>query len=137
MAAPNFSGQWTLNLSKSSYGSFPAPQGMTRKINHQGVALSISSTQRGAQGDVTSDLLYTTDGHECLNKMLTGEVKGTARFEGDSLIIESSRQINNAELKERDVWTLSSDGKTLTITAHVTLPQQGSFDIKQVFDKQP
>jgi hypothetical protein len=30
---------------------------------------------------------------------------------------------------------LSADGKTLTVNAHVTLPN-GEFDVKQVFEKQ-
>ncbi len=136
MAAPNLTGEWKLNVTKSNYGAFPAPQAMTRRINHQGVALFMSTTQKGPQGDVSSDLLYTTDGHVCVNKMPTGEVKGTAHWEGDTLIIESSREVNKAELKERDVWKLSADGKTLTITAHIELPQQGGFDVKQVFEKQ-
>src|SRR5215472_7943397 len=109
VAAPNFTGEWKLNVAKSNYGGFPAPESMTRRINHQGVALSLSTAQKGAQGEVTSELLYTTDGNVC---------------------------VNQAELKERDVWTLSADGKTLTIAAHITLPQQGAFDVQQVFEKQ-
>jgi hypothetical protein len=38
-------------------------------------------------------------------------------------------------LTQKDIWTLSADGKTLTVDSHVMLPN-GEFDVKQVFDKQ-
>jgi hypothetical protein len=136
LAAPNFSGEWKLNVAQSQYGPFPAPASMTRKVDHNGGLISMTTTQKGSQGDVTSELRYTIDGKPMTNTMPTGEVKGSARWDGDRLVIESSRQVNDAELKERDVWTLSADGKTLTIAVHITLPQQGEFDVKQVFQKQ-
>jgi hypothetical protein len=80
--------------------------------------------------------LEVTDGKLSINKMTNGEAKGTAHWEGDALIIESSQQNGPAEIKSRETWTLSSDGKTLTILTHLTIPQQGELDVKQVFDKQ-
>jgi hypothetical protein len=35
-----------------------------------------------------------------------------------------------------ETWEISGDGKMLTIETHLTLPQQGEFVVKQVFDKQ-
>ena len=55
-AAPNLSGNWVLNLAKSQYGQFPAPEIMTRKIQHNDPALSMSTYQKGAQGEVTTEL---------------------------------------------------------------------------------
>ena len=132
-AAPNLTGEWKLNLTRSQYGTVPAPVAVTRKIRQEGVSLSMSTYQKTPQRDVTSELNYTTDGKVCINKMSTGEAKGTAKWTGDSLVIESSQQVQGAELKSREVWTLSSDGKTLTIATHLVLPQQGEFDVKQVF----
>jgi hypothetical protein len=135
-AAPNLSGEWKLNLSKSQYGTVPAPLEVTRRIKHEGVALFMSTYQKTQQREVTSELLYTTDGKVCVNKMSTGEASGTAKWDGDKLVIESSQKVQNAELKSREVWTLSPDGKSLTIATHLALPQQGEFDVKQVFEKQ-
>jgi hypothetical protein len=50
-------------------------------------------------------------------------------------MIESERVVQGATLKQKEIWSLSADGKTLTVDAHVTLPN-GEFDVKQVFDKQ-
>jgi hypothetical protein len=135
-AAPNLTGEWKLDLSRSQYGSVPTPIMVTRKIKHEGVSLSLSTYQKTAQREATSDLNYTTDGKVCVNKTTNGEAKGTAKWDGSSLVIESTQQVQGAELKSREVWSLSSDGKTLTIVTHLTLPQQGEFDVKQVFEKQ-
>ena len=129
-AAPNLSGSWVLNLAKSQYGQFPAPEVMIRKIQHADPALSMSTYQKGAQGEVTTELKYTTDGKPVVN----GENQGSAHWEGDRLVIETSRDYQKTKLTQREEWTLSPDGKTLSIATHVKLPN-GEFDVKQVFEK--
>ena len=131
-AAPNLSGSWMLNVSKSEYGQFPAPQVMMRQIQHKDPALTMSTYQKGAQGEVTTELKYSTDGKPVVN----GENRGTAHWDADKLVIESSREFQGTQLKQREVWTLSADGKTLTVATHVILPN-GEFDVKQVFEKAP
>jgi hypothetical protein len=133
--APDLTGDWKLNLSKSQYGAIPAPVEVTRKVKLEGVNLSMTTQQKTVQRDSTSELKYTTDGKVCINKVTNGDAKGTAHWEGDALIIESSQQNGPQELKSREVWTLSADGKTLTIQTHLTLPQ-GGVDVRQVFEKQ-
>ena len=108
---------------------------MTRKIAHNDPKLILTTMQKGAQGEVTSKLVYTTDDKESVNKLAGGESKGTAQWIGEKLMIESSRVFQGATLKQKDIWTLSADGKTLTIDSHVSIPN-GEFDVKQVFDKQ-
>ncbi|HSP67898.1 MAG TPA: hypothetical protein VLN48_09235 [Bryobacteraceae bacterium] len=131
-AAPNLSGSWMLNLARSQYGQFPAPEVMMRQIRHTDPELSMSTYQKGAQGEVTTEIRYTTDGKPAVN----GENKGSAHWDNDMLVIETSRDYQGARLTQREVWTLSGDGKTLTIATHVKLPN-GEFDVKQVFEKAP
>lgn len=131
-ATPNLSGSWILNTAKSSYGQFPAPEVMTRQIRHNDPALSMSTYQKGAQGELTTDFTYTTDGKPSVN----GPNQGSAHWEGDKLIIETSRDYQGAKLTQREEWSLSADGKTLSIATHVKLPN-GEFDVKQVFEKAP
>ena len=134
-AEPNLSGEWKLNLAKSDYGKFPTPISVIRKIDDNGLKLVSITTQKGAQGEVTSKLAYTTDGKESVNEVAGGQSKGTAQWIGGMLIIESSREFQGATLKQKEIWRLSSDGKLLTVDAHVSIPN-GEFDVKQVFDKQ-
>src|SRR4029078_335342 len=117
-AAPNFSGSWMLNLAKSQHGQFQALEVRVRQIQPQDPALSMSTYQKGAQGEVTTELKYSTDGKPSVN----GENKGMAHWDADKLVIESSRDFQGTQLKQREVWTLSADGKTLTVATHVTLP---------------
>jgi len=133
--APNVTGDWKLNLGKSNYGLFPAPLSATRKIATNGAKLTMTTVQKGTQGQVTTELNYTTDGKESVNRLQTGESKGSAQWIGEKLMIDSSREISGTTLRQREIWTLSPDGKTLTIDAHISLPN-GEFDVKQVFDRQ-
>ena len=51
------------------------------------------------------------------------------------ILISKREGGSGATLKQKEIWLLSADGKTLTVNAHVTLPN-GEFDVKQVFEKQ-
>jgi hypothetical protein len=132
-AAANFSGDWKLNLAKSDYGPVPAPEFMTRTIKHDDPVLQMSTHQKGAQGETTTALKYTTDGKPVENT--TPPSKGSAKWDGDKLVIDSVRDFQGGDLKFHEVWSLSPDGKVLTINNHATVPQ-GEFDIVLVFDKQ-
>ena len=136
IAAPNFTGAWRLNISKSVYGKFPAPSSMLRTVLHDGNSLSMTTLQKGSQGEVTTDLRYTLDGKPSTNTTATGDSKSIARWDVGRLVIETSRTVQNAELKSTETWELSGDGKLLTIETHLSLPQQGEFVVKQIFDKQ-
>lgn len=129
--AANFTGVWKLNLSKSDYGPIPQPEAMTRTVNHNDPSLQISTYQKGAQGEATTELKYTTDGKMAENK----GSKGSARWDGDKLVIDSVRDMQGAEIKFHEIWSLSADGKALTINNHLIAPQ-GEFEITLVFDKQ-
>ncbi len=132
-AAANFTGEWKLNLAKSDYGPIQqfAPEFMIRTIKHNDPALEISTHQKGAQGEVTTELKYTTDGKPAENK----GSKGTAKWDGDKLVVDSVRDLQGTDITTHDVWSLSPDGKTMTVNSHLTAPQ-GEFDILFVFDKQ-
>lgn len=132
-AQANLSGNWMLNLAASEYGQFPAPQVMMRTIAQEENAIRLSTFQKGAQGELNSELRYSTDGKPSAN----GDSLGTARWEGSRLVIESTRKVQANELKSREEWTLSGDGKTLTVVTRIELPQQGTFSVKQVFEKMP
>jgi hypothetical protein len=130
-AAPNLTGVWKLNLAKSEYGPVPQPEAMTRTINHNDPTLQISTYQKGAQGEATTELKYSTDGKMMENK----GSKGSAKWDGDKLVVDSVRDMQGNELKFHEVWSLSPDGKMLTINNHITAAQ-GEFDLTLVFDKQ-
>jgi len=132
---PNFSGEWKMDPVKSSFAPLPAPDSLVRKINHQGSRLKIVTTQWGQQHEIITELSYTTDGKPCKNMIRGQEVSGSAKWDGANLVIESRREVQGMQIGQRETWTLSEDGQTLTIANRVQTPQ-GAFDITIVLAKQ-
>ena len=134
-AGPDFSGTWKMNVAKSDFGPAPAPEELTRVIKQADPNLDIKTHQKGAQGEVNTELKYTTDGKPCVNKVNGSEAKGTAKWEGDNLVIDSTRDFQGMVLRSKETWTLTDGGKTLLINNHIAVPQ-GEFDLKMVLEKQ-
>jgi hypothetical protein len=134
-AKPNFSGDWKMNIAKSEFGMMPAPTSAVQKITHDDPELKVTSTQVSERGEFTNNNAYTTDGKECTNKGRMGEVRSTLKWEGEALVIESKAEFGGNPVTITDKWTLSDDGKTLTINRHFA-SSQGEGDVKQIFEKQ-
>ena len=135
LAAPNFTGDWKLNLSKSDFGEMPPPNSRADKITHEGMDLAIVSKQSREQGDFTSESKYTTDGKECTNQMFGNPVKSILKWDGDTLVVSSKGAFQDNEFTVVSKWTLSADGKILTIDQHFS-SSMGEGDSKLLFDKQ-
>jgi hypothetical protein len=135
LAKPDFSGEWKMNAEKSDFGPMPPPEKMVQKVDHKDPKLAVVSSQTGAQGELTLDQKYTTDGKESLNKFRDNDLKTVVTWDGDSLVFNSKVNFNGNDVGIDDKWALSEDGKVLTVTRHVTAPQ-GEFDAKIVLDKQ-
>ena len=134
LAKPNFSGNWKLNVSKSSFGQMPAPASMTNKITHEDPKLTSHVKQSGERGDFEFDSNYTTDGKECSNDMFGNPVKSTLKWDGDTLSIDAKGKFGDNDFSIEDKWTLSDDGKTLTIV-RLFKSSMGEGEQKLVFEK--
>jgi len=132
---PDFSGTWKLHVDKSDFGILPGPTSRTDVIVHKDPALSISFSAEGAQGKQEGKLTYTTDGKEAVNKMGEREMKSTLKWAGSSLVLSSKFVFNGTDATGEGNWTLSPDGKTLTINQHYA-SSLGEADQKIVFEKQ-
>jgi hypothetical protein len=133
---PNFSGTWKLNTSKSDWGmaAAMAPEKMEQVITHDDPTLKVKTTQTGAQGTNTTESAYTTDGKDSINMLGGQEAKTVATWDGSKLVMKSKRQMQGMDISITGNWTLSADGKTLTIVNSISAPQ-GEFDIKMVLEK--
>jgi hypothetical protein len=134
-AKPNFSGEWKLNVSRSDFGPLPVPVSRTDKIKHEEPALKVTTTQASQQGEGTFELNYTTDGKESVNEIRGNSMKSTSKWDGDTLVIETKANFNGNDLMLSDKWSLSADGKVLTINRHIASPM-GELDQKVVLEKQ-
>ena len=132
---PNFSGSWKMNAGKSDFGPIPPPDKLERTIKHEDPKMNVNTLNVGAQGETKTEAVYTTDGKDSVNKMAGMDVKSVAAWDGDKLIIKSKREIQGMEISMVENWTLSADGKILTIINDLSTPQ-GDFKLTTVLDKQ-
>lgn len=133
----NFTGDWKFNADKSKMAQRPGrgdrggpPGGRRgggfrmnndRKIEHNGINLKVITTRPSFEGgDITIESKYTTDGKECKNAgFRDSETISTCKFEKNVLIIDS---VTEMQMRDRDItmkvkeeYSLSNDGKVLTI----------------------
>src|SRR4029079_4801471 len=100
---------------------------MERKINHEDPILKMTILQVGDAGERTLDLAYKTDGSERVNRIRDVEVRAVARWDGQVLIVSSKR----GGFTQSERWTLSEDGKVLTLVNRISSPQ-GDFEVTVV-----
>jgi hypothetical protein len=135
--APNLSGTWKLNVAKSNFGQMPPPASQTNTIEDNEPSIKIVEDQKGGMmGDMNLTATFSSDGKETTYAGMGGsQVTSTAHWEGSTLVIDSSTSFQGSDVKIKDSYTLSPDGKTLTEATHVETGM-GNFDSTSVFDKQ-
>lgn len=138
-ATPDFSGTWVLDSAKSDFGPAPAPSSIVSVIVHKEPTLTITTTQKGDQGEFVNERVITTDGKENTNKLKTpmGEqdIRSTSSWKGATLTTAFTMDIQGTPLSFADTWELSADGKVMTIS-RVIKSDQGDFSQRMVFNKQ-
>jgi hypothetical protein len=133
--APNFSGDWTVDATKSDFGPMPPPSTMTLKVEHSDPALTVTDVRTGgAQGDSSVVSKYSTDGKETTNEMMGAATKSTAKWDGKALLIATSADFQGMAITINMKFSLSDDGKVLTDAWHLVTPQ-GEFDLTYVLNK--
>ena len=132
---PDFSGTWKLNVAKSDFGALPGPQSRTDVITHKDPSLSDSVTVESEEGKQQYTANYTTDGKEATNKIGTRDVKTAVKWSGSSLALSSKFTYEGADVAGESTWSLSADGKVLTISIHYA-SSIGETDQKLVYEKQ-
>jgi hypothetical protein len=133
-AKQDLTGVWNMVAEKSDFGQMPAPSKIERTIAHKDPSMLVKTVQTGQQGEITTEYKYTTDGQEFTQTTRFGELKGTAVWEGEELVVRTKRQVQGAEISTVERWALGDGGKSLTVSAQITTPQ-GEFQYKIHFEK--
>ena len=127
-AAPNLSGKWKFNKDKSDMGAQSNIGSLVWEIDHKEPKISI----RIAQDELDLAISYFTDGREGTGTGFgDAEPKGRAEWKGDKL----QTKVDMGEQKISSSWSLSADGKVLTIE-RVREAAMGNLKQKMVFEKQ-
>ena len=157
MAAPSFSGTWVQDNAKSE--RVPDPMWLTRAQTGRGggggraggpgargpgAEVLMTVQQDGNSLQVTepngSIRKYTLDGKPSTLGMETHMGKSTvaASLQGDTLVIATTRPYGgmpgNVGLEIKELWSLSPDGKTLTVTTTQSSPAAQKI-YKQVYNR--
>lgn len=132
---PNFTGTWKLNIAKSDFGVLPPSNGRTDVIDHQEPNLKDSVSDDGAQGQQNYTLSMTTDGKEAINNPGGLDMKSTAAWDTNNLVVNAKLQFQGSDVSIKTTWALSSDGKMLTENVHLESPM-GETDQTMIFEKQ-
>jgi hypothetical protein len=130
---PDFSGAWKMNAVKSDFGLLPGPTSIIRTITHVEPSIAIVEEQYAGPSVQTITRKYTTDGKDVTFDSGGAPVKGTAVWEGNTLIVTSNVEI--AMLRFVDRMTLSEGGKLLTSVIRLTSPD-GDIDLRVIFERQ-
>ena len=144
-AKPNFAGTWTLDATKSACGQRGC-NAETMTIKQDGDKLDVERKLTTQQGDRTTNDSYVADGKEgeFTMQMMGNSQKGkrTVKWSSDGSALEIKETAsfqtpdgNSVSVESTSKWTLSGDGKTLTIEQTRNSPR-GTQTTKRVFNKQ-
>lgn len=122
---PNVSGTWKMNAEKTKFEQ-GGPQDITIKFDQQGSTLNETLTLTNDQGERSANLSYNMEGKETQQQFEGRPIKTTAKWEGDSLVIEFKNEEGMGLLRK---ITVSSDGKTMTMAVKRSNPNGSINDI--------
>lgn len=146
MAAPNFSGTWLRNGAKSDPDPYPlywitraGPEFHGRNfkyymyVSQKAATLQVSDPEHPVRN-------YSLDGkpHSRITDNMMAKAVVTAAMQGNVLKIDTTQPYGsmpgNVTLQQKEIWSLSPDGKTLTITITRESPAR-TETLKEVFDR--
>jgi hypothetical protein len=160
--APDLSGSWTLDAGKSKLDERARIESMTLTVAQSDKEVKIeTATKRlpppegamqdggqgggrrgGGFGGGDSTTTYSLDGKETTTeaegRMGKSLIKSKAEIDGGKLKLSSVRvmntQMGEVSITTRETWTLSDDGKTLTVKREMESPR-GTNSSEMVFTK--
>jgi hypothetical protein len=140
----DFRGVWILDAAKSDLGQLGvmlASQGvtmnMTRTITQTDSSLTFKADIEVMGQQDSQEQTILTDGTPRTQKMaMLGDVEVTvsARWVDGALVVQQKAMTPMGEVSGTDTWSLSADGKTLTV-AGVSQTPQGEMKMTYVHTK--
>ena len=142
-ARTNFGGQWKLNEGKSELGQFGGFAAKSVKVEQKEDAITITQVNEFNGEQMTRTETLTFDGKETESSGGFGNSKrkSTVKWSDDGKILTVTFVLKldfngeTNEIKGTEKYSLSDDGKTLTLQSNSAGPQ-GDISSKAVYDKQ-
>ena len=134
--APNLSGIWKWNPQKSHNSGQP-PEEQRLKIDQNGSDLMIIWVTHHKGVEDVMNLRYRIGSRDYPGELHGGSMKSSARWQGNGVAIDSVVMYDTDPLRLNDLWTLSSDGQTLTFKERHQFKSETPGEDIDVFEKQP
>jgi hypothetical protein len=154
-AEPHFAGSWVLDRSQSQFPMHegrghrapdaegqpaqpPQPPQITLQVDQQGNTLRVTRTVvMGTRQHSTTDTIVA-DGADQVRRGYRGDVVKRSTLESDRLVVTQTRTKKTEQgeqtMSRQSVWTLSPDGKILTIDTTMQGPR-GERTMKSVYQR--
>jgi hypothetical protein len=129
---PDLNGIWKMNPAQSRFGDPDAtPKEVILKLDQQGQTLHETLTIVNARGKSTVSLNYTLAGGVSTNNVDGEEIRTTAGWSGDELVLAWSDKGGTFTRR----FAFADQGGKITVNTHDTNPD-GATDDRLVFEKQ-
>jgi hypothetical protein len=155
-AEPQFTGSWVLDRSQSQFPKHEhrgqtapdtqaqqpqppqQPAQVTLTVAQQGNTLKVTRTfARGTRSHSMTDMIVA-DGSDQVQQGYRGNVVTRSTFDGDRLVVTHTRTKKTDQgeqtMSRQSVWTLSPDGRVLTIDTTMHGPR-GDRAMKTVYQR--
>ena len=143
IAAPDFTGTWIRDVARSDeMGTYVDGKLQTVSVDlvvrHEGTSLQVESRWSFKPATQVNYILEGTE--NTVTDERGNPFTYRATWNNDQLVIEGSTKVNtpfgNTERKAKEEWSLSADGRTLTITTTSAGSPFGNPTRKQIYTKQ-
>lgn len=139
---PDFTGIWQVDLKRSTIHGRPVSQ-ILIKIEQQEPKIVQQVLITYATGEQAAHtFIYETTGRETSNSVGGATVRTRAHWEATELVIESWMKRADRELHFKDHWSLSRDGRVLTmahldddLAGQVSVLEKAPLQAAALFDK--
>ena len=134
---PDFTGTWVLDTTKSQ-SPMPLPGTMQVVVAQTGNSMKIDRTASTPNGDMSTTTTFTLDGATSKNTVtqmgMSIDMNTVATWDGAALVAKTTADVGGQSLEQTDRWSLSADGKELTINTDVSAGGQ-QMSAKLVLNK--
>jgi hypothetical protein len=113
--ATDFSGIWVLNVMRSDFAGETPPSSKMQQVEHKEGELVVTIDEIGERGTVHGVARYAIDGQDSINDVLGHPMTSSISWDGAVMIMRTWGRFGNTDIMLVDRWSLSPDGKTLTI----------------------
>jgi hypothetical protein len=129
-----FVGTWKLNVAASKFEPGPAPQSQTRTWDASGTITVASVSQAGKSGGYSYTLMFDGKDHPSGGTVPNGSDMVSSKKVSSHLV--TAKFTKAGKVVESTTYTVSKDGKTLSIVAKGVLPDGKTLNNDTKWDKE-